>query len=139
MLPHVTFGKPGALSWKPFNHIAQLSVAKDHSPTSTGNVLACGDDVEGDWHGADPLWELLGHPSITHLHRANALAPRARIIKETLLRLDVEPCLVDMRVDRNARAPFHEPRPRLQTKRVLSSEHKRTFSGELLGRASLVS
>ena len=43
MAPHVTFGKPGALSWKPFNHIVQLSVAKDHSPTSTGNVLACGD------------------------------------------------------------------------------------------------
>jgi hypothetical protein len=48
MLPHVTFGKPGALSWKPFSHIAQLSVAKDHSPTSTGNVLACGEHVEGD-------------------------------------------------------------------------------------------
>ena len=109
MLPHVTFGKPGALSWKPFNHIAQLSVAKDHSPTSTGNVLACGDDVEGDWPGADLLFgNTLGNPSLAHLHRANALTPRARIIKEILLRLDVEPCLVDMRVDRNARAPFHE-------------------------------
>ena len=116
MLPHVTFGKPGALSWKPFNHIAQLSVAKDHSPTSTGNVLACGDDVEGDWHGADPLWELLGHPSITHLHRANALAPRTCIVKEILLRLDVEPRLVHVRVHGHARATLHEARPIIQPK-----------------------
>ena len=130
MLPHVTFGKPGALSWKPFNHIAQLSVAKDHSPTSTGNVLACGDDVEGDWPGADLLiGNKLGNPRGTHLHRANALTPRARIIKETLLRLDVEPCLVDMRVDRNAWAPFHEPRPRLQTKRILSGEKRGSVFG----------
>ena len=115
MLPHVTFGNPGALSWKPFNHIAQLSVAKDHSPTSTGNVLACGEHVEGG-HGADLLVGNHWDPSVTHLHRANALAPRARIVKEALLRLDVEPRLVDMRVDRDARAPFHEPRPSFQPK-----------------------
>lgn len=28
-----TCGKPGKLSWKPLSHIAQLSVASDHSPT----------------------------------------------------------------------------------------------------------
>lgn len=29
-------GKPGRLSLNPFSHMAQLSVAKDHSPTTTG-------------------------------------------------------------------------------------------------------
>ena len=38
---HCTRGYPGALSWKPLSHMAQLSVASDHSPTRRGSVVCC--------------------------------------------------------------------------------------------------
>mmetsp|Transcript_55369 Transcript_55369/g.120659 ORF Transcript_55369/g.120659 Transcript_55369/m.120659 type:complete len:233 (+) Transcript_55369:344-1042(+) len=39
--PHSTFGKPGALSWKPLSHMLQLSVASDHSQTRMGSDVSC--------------------------------------------------------------------------------------------------
>eukprot|EP00598_Pedospumella_elongata_P016853 CAMPEP_0184988626 /NCGR_PEP_ID=MMETSP1098-20130426/24864_1 /TAXON_ID=89044 /ORGANISM="Spumella elongata, Strain CCAP 955/1" /LENGTH=50 /DNA_ID=CAMNT_0027513425 /DNA_START=196 /DNA_END=345 /DNA_ORIENTATION=- len=40
IISQVTLGYPGTLSLSPFSHIAQLSVARDHSPTTIGTPSA---------------------------------------------------------------------------------------------------
>ena len=44
-MSHSTLGNPGTLSLNPLSHIAQLSVARDHSPTTCGDIQ-CTDEGE---------------------------------------------------------------------------------------------
>ena len=77
------FGKPGKLSLNPLSHIAQLSVAKDHSPTMTGPKAL---------HGVQPLLRAAG-------------------VGEKFLLVSGLPRLVDVRVHSDVWTARHEAAP----------------------------